>query len=388
MKTQSVLPILAFILAFSCNSKEEDNIEKPLSEQNLEFEIYDSLVVDYLGNLILMDISPDGQNYLLIDQNTDSIFVTDPSGDIKYHYKRTGEGPEMILGNRTGIGEFLDNESYLIPSSRGIFVFSLSGDLKQSYLPEFTGVSRLVIPNNPSHAISNGKVYVKIPGRYSDLVEPGIEFQQKSKHLEILDLATGKYESALPFPKESKFSSETEEYGVFDYFTSFAIDRDSVYLVYRNEPKLFVYHISDLEIPTKVKLLNFPQFHERNTETKPDSEAINVRDFFLGSINQIIPLGNETVLVNYLPGLTDEEAKGVIDEAKGDFDLMFKNAEAINKGGLVLFDGTEISRIISKPIFLGNIDHLVSKDQIWFSPNFEEIENDYSVIYKTRLVSK
>lgn len=387
MKTK-LFTILGLLLAFSCTSKEETEVQIPLSEQNFEFEIYDSLVVDYLGNLILMDISPDGQHYLLIDQNTDSIFVTNPKGEIQYQYKRTGEGPEMIQGNRTGVGEFLDNESYLIPSSRGVFVFSLSGNLKQSYLTEFTGVSRLVIPNNPSHAISDGKVYAKMPGRYSDLVEPGIEFQQKSKHLEVLDLATGKYESALPFPKESKFSSETEEFGVFDYFTNFAIDRDSIYLVYRNEPKLFVYHISDLEIPAKVKLINFPQFHERNTETKPDGEAINVRDFFLGTINRIIPLGDETILVNYLPGLSDEEAKGVIDEAKGDFDLMFKNAEAINKGGLEIFDGKELSQLISKLGYLGNINKVVSKDEIWFSPDFELIENDYSVIYKTRLVSK
>lgn len=335
-----------------------------------------------------MDISPDGNHFLLIDQNTDSIFVANPLGEIKYQYKRTGEGPEMIQGNRTGIGEFLDNDSYLIPSSRGIFVFSLSGDLKQSYSPEFTGVSRLVIPNNPSHSMSDGKVYMKMPGRYSDLKEPGIEFQQKSKHLEVLDLTTGKFESELPFPKESKFRSETEEYGVFDYFTNFAIDRDSIYLVYRNEPKLFVYHTSNLGEPAKVKSLGFPQFYERNTKTKPDSEAINVRDFFLGTINRIIPLENERILVNFLPGLSDEQAKGIIDEAKGDFDLMFKNAEAINKGGLILFDGIDISRIITKPTPLGNVNHVVSKDEIWFSPDFEQVENDYSVIYKTRLVSK
>lgn len=388
MKNQLILPILSLFFAFSCSSKEETEVQKPLSEQNFEFEIYDSLVMDYLGNLILMDISPDGEHYLLIDQNTDSIFVTNPSGEIKHQYKRTGEGPEMIQGNRTGVGEFLDNNSYLIPSSRGVFVFSLSGDLKQSYLPEFTGISRLVIPNNPSHALSNGKVYVKMPGRYSDLEEPGIEFQQKSKQIEVLDLTTGKYESELSFPKDSKFSSETEEYGVFDYFTNFAIDRDSIYLVYRNEPKLFVYHISDLEIPAKVKLINFPQFYERNTETKPDGEAINVRDFFLGIINRIVPLEEKFLLINYLSGLSDEDAKNIIDEAKGDFNLMFKNAAAINKGGLVLFDGTEISQIIAKPAYLGNVNHAVSKDEIWFSPDFEQIENDYTVIYKTRLVSK
>lgn len=388
MKTPILFPILVFILAFACNSKEEVHIENPLSEQNLEFEIYDSLVVDYLGNLILMDISPDGNHFLLIDQNTDSIFVTDSSGDIKFQYKRTGEGPEMIQGNRTGVGEFLDNESFLIPSSRGIYIYSLDGELKKSYLPEFKGISRLVSPSNTAHALHQGKVYVQMPGRYADLKEPGIEFQKNSKRLEVLDLVSGNYESVIPFPRESKYSSETEAHVVFDYYVNFTISGDSLYLAYRNEPKLYVYHVSNLDSPAKINSLAFPHFEERNMDTEADNEVINARDFFLGSINRVTAIEENALLINYLSGLTDEEAKKVIDDAKGDFDLMFKNAEAINQGGLVLFDGKELSQIISKPGYLGNINHVVSKDEIWFSPNFELIENDYSIIYKTRLVSK
>lgn len=388
MKTPILIPIFVLILAFACNSKEEAHIEKPLSEQNLEFEIYDSLVVDYLGNLILMDISPDGEHYLLIDQNTDSIFVTNPKGEIQYQYKRTGEGPEMIQGNRTGVGKFLDNESFLIPGSRGLFLYSLSGELKKAYLPDFTGVSRITVQSSSSHFISNGKVYVKLPGRFSELEGSGIEFQKNSMQLEIMDLATGKFESALPFPKESKFSSETEEFGIMDYFPSIANNDDSLYIAFRNEPKIFVYHTSNLDSPAQVKSVGFLLFYERTTEAKFDRGTVNIRDFFLGNMNRIDPLDDNQILINYLPGLSDEEAKGVIDEAKGDFDLMFKNAEAINKGGFVLFNGKEISHIISKAIILGNVNHATSKEEIWFSPNFEEVENDYSVIYKTRLVSK
>ncbi len=386
MRHQLVIPIVSIFLIFACSSKEEE-VQKPLAEQQFEFEIYDSLVVDYLGNLILMDISPDGNHFLLIDQNTDSMFVTDPKGEIKYQYKRTGEGPEMIQGNRTGVGQFLDNEKFLIPSSRGVFIYSISGEFMESHIPEFTGISRLIIPSSSAHAIYKEKILLRMPGRFADIKEPSIDFQQKSKQIEQLDLSTGKFESVVPFPKESKFSSKTEEFGVFDYFVDFEIKGDSLYLAFRNEPKLFVYNLSNLEVPAKTLEIGFPQFYERNTAAKPDNEAINVRDFFLGTINRIIPLEHDLILINYLSGLSDEDAKNVIDEAKGDFDLMFKNAEEINQGGLVLFDGKEISQLISKPGYLGNINQVVSKDEIWFSPNFEEIENDYSVIYKTRLIS-
>lgn len=70
----------AFCLIACSGEKEETTISTPLEEQNLEFEIYDSLVVDYLGMLSMMDISPDGNSILMIDMNTDTIFVTGKSG--------------------------------------------------------------------------------------------------------------------------------------------------------------------------------------------------------------------------------------------------------------------------------------------------------------------
>lgn len=379
---------LSLLFAFACTSKEEEILQKPLSEQNFEFEIYDSLVVDYLGNLILMDISPDQNHFLLIDQNTDSIFVTNPKGEIQYQYKRTGEGPEMTKGNRIGIGKFLDDQSFLIPGSQGLFVYSLSGKLEKSILPDFKGVSQLVIPSSPAHAISNGIVFVNMPGRYSDLKQPGTDFQKNSKSLELVDLITGKYESVLRFPKESKFSSETQEYGIVDHYINFAIEEDSIYVAYRNEPKLFVYHISNLNAPVKVNALKFPVFIERNTESKPENEIINIRDLFLGAINRIIPLGNNLILINYLAGLSDEVAKEIIDEAGTNFDLLFEKGNKKNTRGMVLFNGSEISQTVSKPTILGNVSYVASKEEIWFSPDFEQVEKDYSVIYKTRLISK
>ena len=188
MKNQLFILAAFTAILFSCQSKESETPTTPLSEQNLEFEIYDSLVVDYLGNLVLMDISPDGNRVLLVDQNTDSIFVTDPSGVILHQYKRTGEGPENIQGNRSGVAKFIDNKNYLIPSSQGIYQYSLQGELLKKYNPDFTGMSQLLIPSNETHFVKGNKVYMSLLGRYGDLGQQGLELQQKSKQVEVIDL--------------------------------------------------------------------------------------------------------------------------------------------------------------------------------------------------------
>lgn len=111
MKNQLWLFSAALLIFYSCIQKEESLSEKPLSEHQFEFEIYDSLVVDYLGNLYLADISEDGKTFLLIDQQTDTLFVTDSQGAIIHKFCKKGEGPGMYPEGRLGPPRFLNNVS-------------------------------------------------------------------------------------------------------------------------------------------------------------------------------------------------------------------------------------------------------------------------------------
>jgi len=388
MKNQLLQIAALGLMLFSCQSKEPETSSTPLSEQNLEFEIYDSLVVDYLGNVTLMDISPDESHFLLIDQNTDSIFVTDASGSILHQYKRTGEGPENILGNRSGVARFIDNKNYLIPSSQGIYQYSLQGELLRKYNPDFTGMSQLLIPSNETHFVKGNKVYLSLLGRYGDLGQQGLALQQKSKQVEVLDLESGNFQSFTPFPQASKLSSATEEYGQLELYSNLALLGDTLFINFRTEPKLFGYSLTNLDTPASVKTIPFPTFLEKNPSEKTIGGQFNFRDFFFGTINKVIPMPDGLFLINYLSGLTDDDANQVISDAGTDFDKMFQLAGEKNEGGLVLFDGKDISPIIEKPEQLGYINKFISRDEIWFSLNFSQSEKDYSIIYKTRLVQK
>ncbi len=388
MKNRLLIFLSAFILLIGCSQEKSEKPTTPLSEQELQFEIYDSLVVDYLGNLTLMDINPAGNRYLLIDQNTEDILVTDPKGTILHQYNLSQEGPDQILGNRLGVAKFMDNEKYLVPGSKGLTTYMLDGKRSDSFKPEFTGLSSLVIPSSQSHYVWGNQVIVQMPGRFSDLGQQGIDLQLKSKRLEMVDLNTGEYQAIIPFPQESKFNSETKEYGALDFYCSFTVSGDSLHLSFRNEAKIFSYSLKNLENPPLVKPIPIPNFQGRNTDKKPTNGGFNARDFFLGSINSVLSINQEELLISYLPGLDDETANQIISEAGSDFNKMFDEAGKLNKGGLVVFDGKSISKLIEIPEILGSLNKVKSREEIWFSLNFSEAENDYSVIYKTRLVNK
>lgn len=387
-----LLPLFALITLACSGEKEETNPSTPLSEQKLEFEIYDSLVVDYLGNLTLMDISPDLKTFLLSDTNTDTLFVTNSEGEILHHYMLKGEGPNNYAGNRTGIAKFSSNSEFLIPTSRGVYSYNLEGELLKNYEPDFTSSVSLIIGGANNSVINGNKFYTNLTGRHSGKYgNQGLEFQQNSKQLEVLDLETGSYSPLIPFPKASKFSSTEKSFPSLNFHLNLSATEDSLFINFRNEPKIYGYAFDQLDstsAPNSVKSIPFTSFIEKEPKENRPEDSFDIRDFFLGTVNSIIAIEDNLFLVDFLAGLSDEDYEEANTNAGGDFNKIFEEGSKLNTQGRVLFDGTHISPIISQPEILGNLKKYISKDEIWFSLNFSAAENDYSVIYKTRLVEK
>lgn len=378
---------------FACSDeKEKTKSSTPLSEQALGFEIYDSLVVDYLGNLSLMDISPDGSTFLLNDTNTDTLFVTNSDGEILHQYMLKGEGPNNYAGNRTGIAKFSSNSEFLIPTSRGIYSYNVEGELLKGYKPDFTSSVSLIIGGADNSVIHENKFYTNLTGRYSEKYgHEGVDFQQNSKQLEVLDLETGLYSPLITFPKSSKFSSTEKSFPLLNYYLNLSATEDSLFINFRNEPKIFGYAFDQLDsssTPSSVRTIPFTSFVEKEPKEKRQESSFDVRDFFLGTVNSIIAIEDNLFLVDFLAGLSDEDYEEANTNAGGDINKIFDEGSKSNTQGKVLFDGSSNSPLISKPEILGNLNKYISKDEIWFSLNFSEAENDYSVIYKTRLVEK
>lgn len=381
--------ILCSLALFSCgkSDSEQEKPATPLSEQNLKFEIYDSLVVDYLGNMMMMDISPNRETFLLYDQSSDTLFVTTREGTILDHYQKSGEGPGNYNSGRYGKAVFLNNQEFLIPATEGIFQYSLDGRFEKKYSAEFKYLPNLIISFGNSLFIKDGKAYTNYGGRYSDdYGSQGIGYQENATLLEEIDLESGEYTPVIPFPSESRFSSSEFAYRNFFFYPIWTIAGDSLYLSFKNEPKIYTFALDDLASPKSVKTIPLPEFLEESSDSDQVETSINLEDLFQGNINSLYLTEDHEFLIDYLTGLTKEEYDEAMAAAGDDFNNVWGEAEKLNSGGYILFDGKNISPIIEKPEILGNMGKFVSKDEIWFSLNFEQAENDYSVIYKTRIV--
>lgn len=111
--------------------------------------------------------------------------------------------------------------------------------------------------------------------------------------------------------------------------------------------------------------------------------SFDVRDFAYGSINNIL-LSGDKILLSYNQGLSDEEYKN-ITEGISDFQESFRVVGQKNKSILAVFDeeGLPINMVV--PDFLGRLEFVDKEGYLWFSPNKNDVERDYEVLYKTRL---
>ncbi|HSF53755.1 MAG TPA: hypothetical protein VLA71_08395 [Algoriphagus sp.] len=373
---------------WGCESKEETEIQKPLSEQNFEFQIYDSLVVDYIGNLDLADISIDGSTFLLIDSQTDTLFVTDKEGEILHKFSRKGGGPGFYPNFRLGPPNFLTNSEIIIPASGGFYLYTLSGDPTRTFLPEFNPSYSMINQHNSNLIVRDGNVYYPWEGRLTDKYGvDGKKFQLETQRVEILDLENGTFTPALHFPKESKFSTDEKSYLNVNYLTALQSKGDSLYVIFRNEPVIFGYHFSNLESPASIRRIPFPEFIEKEPKESGKFGKYEMKDLYVGSINNFYPTENHHFLISYTRGLTDEEYEEIFSLESKDRTLFMEEMKKTNTNGMVLFDGKSISTLIKKPFELGYTLKFISEDEIWFTPNYSEVEKDYVVLYKTRLVS-
>ncbi|MHA7130992.1 hypothetical protein [Algoriphagus namhaensis] len=385
MKNQLLLALATVLVLSACTSEAP---KAPLSEQNLEFEIYDSLVVDYLGNVTLMDISPDGKTFLLIDQNTDSLLLADGDGQLIQTYMLAGEGPENYPKSRLGVGKFLNNDQFLIPTMGGLFVYDLKGRLNKRLEPDFAPQINVLMPYSEAHFLIGNRVYLHFPGRMNEEDLADMNFNQNATLLEVLDLETGKFEGQVNLPKESRFAQKDESINVIDFFPNLTAREDSIFIAFRNEPKLFGYQVNQLNSTPKTWDIPLEGFIENTSWEGPKDGSIDLRRFFFGSINDLYALNSGEFLINYQAGLSDEVAAEVMSVAGSDFNKIFKLGGEKNKGGYILFDLQNSSPIIKKPEVLGSINKVISRDEIWFSLDFANVEQDYTVIYKTRIISR
>ncbi|MFD2033272.1 hypothetical protein ACFSKL_00640 [Belliella marina] len=375
------------ILTFqSCGEKktEETSIQ---SAASFEFEIQDSLMVDYLGSMSWSDISKDGKHILAYDYQKKETLIFSTDGEVLGTFNKSEDQPDAIGGSPLSRPQFRNNQEWAILGKSGLFSFDLNGQLLNTAKPEFPVTMSLLISNaDILHFVNKNEALVYFLGRDG---EGSFYINPSSTQLERANLENGKFSPTFPMPASSKFGDIEKVNNVVTATPALRIAENKLYLSFKNEPKLWVYDINDLDNPLEEIDIQFDQFVEKDPiDAKTfdkDNININAKDFSYGSINRIF-IHEGMIILYYNSGVTtkqyDDIMEGLDNPSEG-FNKIFQANKAhyaiLSKNGQLI--------PLEIPGRMQNIEFIDSEGNFWLSYNGEE-ELDYELIFKAKLKAK
>jgi len=376
---------IAYLILVSCSSPNSQKKESESARESYGLEILDSLVVDYIGMMAWSHISPDGNNFLAIDQQKSDILLIGKNGEIKSNINKTGDQPDAIGPNLAARPQFRNNNEIALLGSKGMFIFGFDGHLKRSIKPDFDPISNLVIQNADQFQFIDENHAVAAYGARNP-EGAGFYTQASGTKLESIDVENEIFTGILPYPKSSRFNS-TETFPITNSIPVFRANEKGIYIAFKNEAKIFQYDWENPEHPKNEINLKIEPFHlmKGKDPKSVDKEVIrfDVRDFAFGSLNNIF-LSEDRILLSYSQGLSDEEYKQ-ITEGISDFQESFSVVGKKNKSALAVINSDGLPIPIVIPDFLGRLEFVDREGHLWFSPNKNEVERDYEVLYKSKI---
>lgn len=304
-----VLGILA-LSSFSCGEKAESES----TPKRFSLEITDSVQVDYLGELMLIDYDAEGDKYLLATDSYSEYLEVDDSGKILNHHKFSEDGIDPV-GQAQGLGYFNGDVTVFNPP-KGYYIFRDSVKIGEVTIP-YPHQVFMMYPKLGMFESDNKIYYPKPwPETLAINMEEG-EFYRELYNLPIIesqDKTTGDTLGALRLPETSVLLGDQVHGFPIPVYT---LDQEKLLLSMWFEPRFYVYtkegdqfvyeKTVDIDIPdwvsyTPVPLDKAEQFFTEN-QKKRTGKFTNILvsgDYYIAVYNrgldeqQVIDLGPPT----------------------------------------------------------------------------------------------
>lgn len=373
--------VVAFV-PLSCAKNSESTHEK----KSFTLEITDSLQIDYLGEMMLLDYDREEEKYLLASDTYYEYLEVDGQGNILNHNRFSEDGINPV-GQALGLGYF-DGDVTVFNPPKGYYRFRDSSKVGEVEIP----YPHLVFMMYPKLGMfeSGNKIYYPKPWPETLNVnfEEG-EFYQALLHLPIIeaqDKTSGDTLGALRLPASSPLlDDEVNGFPIPVY----SLDGDRLLLSMWFEPEIYVYNkvgdkfeyeqTVEVDIPdwvptTSVPLDNAEQFFVENQKKTP------------GSLTNVL-VTDDYYLAIYNRGLSEEQMTVLGPTSDGGLSKRRMNpnfAAVFDKDFNQLAANVPFPIASNYPMVVNNDGELVVSKVAGLS----ETEDDGIVLYKLKLTEK
>lgn len=342
----------------------------------------DSIQVDYMGELTLLDYEPAQQLYVARWNAQEEYVIFDESGQVNHTFKLNEDGPNRI-GWVQGIN-FLDGKLWVMDQVKGIYVFDFDGTFLERYpIPkDYFYLNGLPFG---AHRLGDELFYLRpesgksrpdIPSLFSKVYSADI--------MEVFNTSSGEVRTTMPFPPNTVYNS-----GHFYNWTFPMIikHQDEWILTMLAEQKYFVYQEKDGEI----QFVRAVDLALKDAIPMPGIPMNRQADWYeefgnviFGRIEQIYRRENDVIVI-YTKGVGEEIASQYNRENREEwlaflesiprYAAVFDDNHELIQQDLPLPKGVRLSSIVTSE---GAI--IAEKNQEYFG-----VEQDFLIYYELGL---
>ena len=364
--------LLLIYTQFSCSSG-SDRVE--FIEEVPQFILTDSLVVDYLGVLTILDIKAERSEYLMYDPQRKELLRVNKHGDIILSKNLSADGKDSFGAYFYSAHYYDDDKLLIFPYSGGICTYDFQFNLlsKETPFNIFTnalgsGIATLLVDN---------KLFAnKYPEKASGDLYAHEDYLARHPFLTTYDLDKKKVIAEQYLPKESQIIQHPGKYSEPEPHS--IMMEDELYLLFSNSPEIYKYSFPKLKLLGKVAL----NPSDKYVQVKPfPVEALGngVFNKLAGSEYFHFSASKGYLLTGYMGAAPQDKVDALPQDLLGGevFMALVKEYKIpyyqIRKGGKILWEGQNDNRFKFKG------GHLFADRNI-IQPIVEE-EKDHVVYY-------
>ena len=373
MNKQSLFGFCAvFLIGFySCQSSSN---EKAVID-HVELVIVDSLVIDHLGQLYMIDLKEDGSEYLLFDALTKDLLRVDSAGEILQKVNRTGEGKDNYQSGYFFTAQYLANGDIMVETYGMQFIYDENFALKEKRRTPFNLITNLIggsTVNLPIEGFMFSSA-IKSDDPMDGLFESyAVEYPLLTAyHLDDFSI-----KARAKFPEQSQMVLNPGQYNFDNPFALYY--QNELYLNYAVSPQIYIYDFPSLELKRVIEL-NPGENYKQNIPSDPNENFGRFFNALASSTYEGFNFSNGYLIAWYKGAVPKEEVDALPRNVVGqpEYRALQKKYESTF---YQIFDGDKKLWEGQKDIKLSSCRNLIYS-KVKEGEEADQVEKDYETFY-------
>jgi hypothetical protein len=294
---------LLLISWISCTSEKV----KETAISHYQISIVDSVQIEYLGMLGLMDVDPENERVLMFDMQQGLILLSDFRGNKLMEMRKQGDVKDSYGHFLWAAAKFTQDGSFMLLSHNGLFEFDLDGELIQKTnhsTNPLPGISGKGTADSEMH-LHEGRIYFTAVSRNQyTKIEP--DFYEEFELLAAFDLENASLNRFLRLEDDAIFKNGMA-HEMIEMMPTFTLTKDHFYIVVGTEPTLYQYSAREPYKLVQSYPLPYPEFQvgKGRPHDKVDVNAITSDQSAGRALN--LKSYKDQLFLSYLPGYSSAD---------------------------------------------------------------------------------